>query len=429
MKIPLWSVALFCGALAAAPLPAAPAGISAGIAVVDLTPPTGGQTTGYTTAQPTDGVHDPITARVLVLQSAQTSVAIVVWDLCVFNSPWLHAHLPEAGVDRLLLLNTHTHAGPNLDQPDWPAKDAPFRAAVERKVLAAIQEAKQHLFPAFFAAGEGSIQLGYNRLVRQPEGFSLTHFDNPERIPYGPVDPAVGVLRITDASGAVRAVLVNYACHAVVLGPDNRKLSADYPGALRQEVEAKLGGNAVCFFLQGAAGDINPLILARSGDREKDFPLVETMGKLLAGETLAVLERMKPAPGRADQLAIASKQLTVANRWRPAETMPVGVTTLLLNSDIGIVAMPGEPFHQFQLDWRRMAGLPHAFFFGYCCDSADAWAGYLPDIESAARGGYGASDGTYVEVGTGERLLNQGLAQLYTLQGRLRSAPQRHLNQ
>jgi len=434
----------FCGWLATAILSAAPAGISAGLAVVDITPPLGGERMGYEAPPPSDGVQYPITARVLVLESGGTSVAIVVWDLCVTTSPWLHARMPELGIGQLLLLNTHTHSGPNLDQADFPSKDNPLRATTERKVLEAIKEAKQHLFPAFFAAGEGSIQLGYNRLVRQPEGYAITHFENPERIPYGPVDPTVGVLRVTDASGAVKAVLVNYACHAVVLGPPNRKLSADYPGAMRNEVEAKVGGGAVCFFLQGAAGDINPLMLARSGDPAKDHPVVAAMGKSLAGEVLAVLERLKSTPGKGEQLLSASKSITVENRWaasipadQPArpetpwfnKTLPVSVTTLLLNSDIGIIALPGEPFHQFQVDWRRKSGVPHAFFLGYCVSANDPWAGYMPDIESTARGGYGASDSTYVAVGTGERLLNEGLAQLYTLQGRLRAKPQRHLNE
>ncbi len=419
-------------------------GISAGIAVVDITPPLGGERLGYEAPQPSDGVNYPITARVLVLASGETSVAIVVWDLCLADSPWLHARMPELGIHQLLLFNTHTHSGPNLDQENFPTKENQLRTTTERKVLEAIKAAKQNMFPALFAAGEGSIQLGYNRLVRQPEGYALTHFDNPERIPYGPVDPTVGVLRVTDAQGAVRAVLVNYACHPVVLGPSNRQLSADYPGAMRNEVESKLGGNAVCFFLQGAAGDINPLMLARTGDPVKDLPVVDTMGKSLAGEVLAVLERMKSAPGKAEQLLSATKTFTVDNRWpalltsdQPArpetpwlnKTIQVSVTTLLLNSDIGIVTLPGEPFHQFQLDWRRKAGLPHAFLIGYSSDAKNPWAGYMPDIESAARGGYGASDGTYLAVGTGERLLNEGLAQLYTLQGRLKAKPQRHLNE
>lgn len=444
VKTPAALVALVFTTLAGFALGAGSDRLSVGLAVVDITPPLGGKRVGYAEPLPSDGVNHPITARVMVLESGETSVAIVTWDLCVATSSWLHRQMPELGIDRLLLLNTHTHSGPDLDQKDFPTKENQLRATVEHKVLAALKEAKQNLFPAYLAAGEGSIQLGYNRLVRQPEGHAITHFENPERIPYGPVDPTVGVLRVTDEQGKVRAVLVNYACHPVVLGPPNRKLSADFPGAMRQEVETELGGGVVCFFMQGAAGDINPLMLARSGDPAQDLPLVETMGKTLAGEVLSVLEHMKSVQGKSEPLSIATKTLIVENRWETARStnppqradaaeskpeIPLSVTTLLLNSEIGFIAMPGEPFHQFQIDWRRKAGLPHAFFLGYSAQGDDPWAGYIPDIESAARGGYGASDGTFVAVGTGERLLNEGLAQLYRLQGRLKSSPQRHLNQ
>ena len=43
--------------------------ILVGLAEVDITPPPGGLTTGYASAKPTDGVHDPVSARVVLLKS------------------------------------------------------------------------------------------------------------------------------------------------------------------------------------------------------------------------------------------------------------------------------------------------------------------------------------------------------------------------
>ena len=100
--------------------------------------------------------------------------------------------------------------------------------------------------------------------------------------------------------------------------------------------------------------------------------------------------------------------------------------SLLINNEIGIFTMPGEPFHLFQVDFRNRSGLKHAYLFGYCCDGPYAWPSYLPDLQSAARGGYGASDTTLAEVGAGEWLVNAALVQLHSLQGRLKLAPQRH---
>ncbi len=89
---------------------------------------------------------------------------------------------------------------------------------------------------------------------------------------------------MTDEQQRVRAVLVNYACHPVVLGPRNRKISADYPGVTRKIVEESFGEDCMCIFIQGAGGDINPLMMARGDDRDQDFDVVQAMGESLAAE-------------------------------------------------------------------------------------------------------------------------------------------------
>ena len=396
-----------------------------GLSQTDITPPPGGLTTGYASAKPTDGIHDPVTARVVLLKSEQSYIALVSCDLCIFNSSWLHEQMTTLGIDRLLLMNTHTHAGPKMSQDDFPSVDKPWRKTVEERIVAAIKQAQSSLFVGYFAASESQIQLGYNRLVQRGD-FSVTHFENPERIPYGSVDTQVGVIRITDVSSKVRAVLVNYACHPVVLGPRNIKISADYPGVMRELVEDHFGGQVMCVFVQGAAGDINPLFLARGDDREKDFEVVQRMGAMLATEVLRAMTFINDTPGTSKNFACLSSETSFRHRFNTDETLVLGVSTLLINDDIGIITMPGEPFHKFQRDIRDKSNVPHIYLFGYCCNGAYEWPSYLPDLTSAARGGYGASDTTKAEVGSGERLVNDGLVQLFKLQGRLKARPVRH---
>ena len=399
--------------------------IRVGLSEVDITPPIGGLTTGYSSAKPTDGVHDPVSAKVMVLESDQQCVALVVCDLCVYNSAWLHSQMTAIGVDRLLLMNTHTHAGPKLSQGDFPSPEAPWRDTVDNRLLDAINEAKGEMFRGFFAASESQIQLGYNRLVHRGE-FSITHFENPQRIPYGSVDRQVGVIRVTDEKQQVRAILVNYACHPVVLGPRNRKISADYPGVMREIIEQNYGEDCTCIFVQGAGGDINPLMMARGESREQDFEVVQAMGDALAAEVKRALSFIEHDPGVSDSFASASFQTQFRSRWEPNQQLELGVTTLLINDQIAVITLPGEPFHHFQIDFRNKSNVEHSFLFGYCCNGPYDWPRYLPDLLSAARGGYGASDTTVAEVGAGERLVNEGLVQLFTLQGRLKPAPQRH---
>ena len=141
---------------------------------------------------------------------------------------------------------------------------------------------------------------------------------------FDPVDPTVGVIRITDLQDRVRAVLVNYACHPVVLGPRNRQISADYPGVMRRQVEQRLGADATCFFLQGCCGDINPLRMARGEDRAQDFDVVEQVGMELATSVLSVLEQMKATPGRADKLAVAESTIATRSATRSS---PASITS------------------------------------------------------------------------------------------------------
>lgn len=398
--------------------------IRVGLGQADITPPIGGLTTGYSSAKPTDGVHDPVTARVVLLASEQSSVALVSCDLCIFNSEKLHEQVTGLGFDRLLLTNTHTHAGPKMNE-DFPSAEAPWRETVEARILEAIQDAQANMFEGFFTATETHIQLGYNRLIQRGD-YALTYFENPERIPYGQVDTQVGVIRITDGNGLTRAVLVNYACHPVVLGPRNIKISADYPGVTRRIIEQELGDDGLCIFFQGGAGDINPLFLARGDDRSGDFDVVEKMGVMLATEVSRALALIEEKPGRSERFLAMSSETPFRHRFEPNEELRLGVSTLLINDDIAIITMPGEPFHKFGTDIRYQSGVPHSYLFGYCCNGPYDWPAYLPDLLSAARGGYGASENTRAEVGAGEKLVNDGLVQLFKLQGRLKSEPIRN---
>ncbi len=400
--------------------------ILVGLAKVEITPPVGGKMWGYAGRGPSTGVHDPLFAKVVYLESGDAKLVLVSWEVCEFQSPGLRKEVEALGIPNLVLCSTHTHAGPDLDDPEFPSKEKPWRRTAEERILEAIKAARADTFPAFISAAEGDITIGYNRLKRERDGTATTYFRNPWRIPLGRVDPTVGVMRIDDEKGATRAVIVCYACHPVVLGPKNTTISADYPGVAMKRIEERLGGNAMCLFIQGCGGDINPLLMGFEAGSEEDFKLVRQQGNLLAKEVEEVLEEIKGKKGKSAELKFASEVLTFKSRWNPEETLKLGVATILINGEIGIVTLPGEPFHIFQKYVREAAGLPHAYVFGYTDSGYHGWPGYyLPDIESAAYGGYGASDTTVPEVGAGERLVNQGLIQLYTVRGMLKEKPGR----
>ena len=82
--------------------------------------------------------------------------------------------------------------------------------------------------------------------------------------------------------------------------------------------------------------------------------------------------------------------LKFADRWDKEQTFEVGITTVLINREIAIAAVPGEPMHKFQMYWKEHADVSYPLFYGYTYSAGGVWPGYLPDIRSAAYGGYGA---------------------------------------
>ena len=412
------------GALSAADLQ-----LEAGIAKVDITPSAFGPMYGYNNRKcgPANGTHDPLFAKALVLAAGDSRLAIVTLDLGSIVSENLKRDVAsKLGIPVLLLSVSHTHSGPSFlpaeERAPGATRPSAYQVEVEQKVFGAIRQATLSMFAARLGIGHGSLQLGYNRLLLRDDGRARALFDNMERVPYGPLDPDVTLLRVEDTNGATRALLVHYACHAVVLGPTSCKWSADYPGVMQSKVEAAIPG-AQCMFVQGGAGDINPLFEARSGKEDEDFATTQKMGELLAGEVLRSAKDIKPAAPVRFPIQYTSEVLRFPDRWDKQQWLDVGITTVVINREIAIAAVPGEPMHKLQTYWKEYADVPHPLFYGYTYSAGGIWPGYIPDIRSAAYGGYGADVSTRIEVGAGETIMQHHLINLYKLLGMWRDKP------
>jgi hypothetical protein len=411
----------------------------AGTAKADITPPPGIAMWGYGDRKgPSQGTRDPLWARVLVLDDGTTPVALVTLDLGRTFGPaqmdWVRQRVRPVQV---IFNASHTHSGPVIDEeypggrvPDWEQK------ALER-ITAAIQQAYAARVEARVGAGWGVAYLGHDRRYSRYDGSVLMLWRNAAAVPTYPVDPTVAVLRVDDAAGKPLAVLVNYACHPVVFGPDNLRYSADYPGAMRSYVESHLGGMA--FFLQGAPGDINPykdktpLIEDAAGEMTRAG---ETLGRAVVQAAAGIVTRPLPDARiglRVDTMhfrlrydvqriraALASLPPRYLDYVKPEYSLPV--TSLTLGDQFVFVGMPGEPFVRFQMDLRSRTPAPFTFFMGY----SNGYYGYFPGIREAVAGGYGAKDiPTWVEVGAGERMLDRGIINVYRLLGKLSDQPEK----
>ncbi|MDI6772961.1 MAG: neutral/alkaline non-lysosomal ceramidase N-terminal domain-containing protein [bacterium] len=285
-----------------------------GFARTVITPPPGASLAGFGARQErAQGVHDDLHARALVLEASGQRVALVVCDLCDLDAGFIRearrriqerTGIPAASA---LLAATHTHAAPATfalyslpPDPGW-LDDLAGRAAD------AVASAVRDLTPATLGLALGrENSVGRNR-----------------RRPDGPVDPTVTVLR-AERVDASPALLVHYACHPTVLGPDNLMISRDYVGFTVDAVERATGGWVM--FANGACGDIN---VGHSADRSalglpipgRTFERAEELGLRLAGEAVRALTDTRPvagwrAPGHG-MLAAGRRSLVVPLRPTP----------------------------------------------------------------------------------------------------------------
>lgn len=428
-------------------LPSFAATLRAGTAKVDITPAGAEQLWGYEDrVKPATGALDPLYARVLVLEAGDKRLAIVTLDLGRSFGPPEIEQLRESArktsrISCLLVTASHTHSAPVIADEYKNGPPAWERTALER-IERAIQEAAGALTEARIGTGTGVAYIGHNRLRVNADG-SVSWFErNLTRVPTAPVDPTVTVLRIDRADGSPIAILTNYACHPVVFGSDNLRYSADYPGVMNRVVEEKFGARTLSFFLQGAPGDINPYY-AVTPLEEDPVKWRDWTGDRLGREAARVAAEIRTENAPESIIEFAEESISVKLRWDPdqfhaallkflgphaADTeelhvkaeFPISTATVLINKQIALMTVPGEPFVDFQINWRDRCPAPTALFLGY----TNGYNGYFPTIAAASRGGYGAaSASTWVEVGAGERLVDRSVAKVYEMLGRLTNMP------
>src|SRR5205823_14801610 len=95
----------------------------------------------------------------------------------------------------------------------------------------------------------------------------------------------------------------SYACHPTVMGHDNYRYSADYPGAARRFVEAAFRGqsapdeSALALFLPACFGDLRPHLLTLEGlFRPGTDHELQVIGRMLGSEVVHVAERIASEP-------------------------------------------------------------------------------------------------------------------------------------
>ena len=344
----------------------------AGAARVDITPADLTNLNSFNGGKFT-GVHDPIFARVLVLDDGATMAALVSLDLIeVGDTTEVRRQIQsELGipVDHILITATHDHSAPRAGSvtpgglAHGPSSESlAYSKVMYDKVLGALKKAKASLQPAKFGFGTGSVDVNVSRDQYTPgRGWGLGY--NPDGIS----DKTVSVLEFESQSGQPIAILFNYAVHSTAMF-NTAVLSGDLAGAAEQVIEQKIGNNVVALYTMGSAGDQIPKVTGTEGERPEgggprggmavpsperiaaQFEATQMQGYMLAAEVARVSSDMQDLTGvvriRAGERIVncpvkqGASQMADMKQQR-ATTMPLHLGLIQLN-DVALTGVSAE---------------------------------------------------------------------------------------
>ena len=429
-------------------------GIKAGLAERIITPDLGGTMRGYAARKGvSQGVHDDLHVRAMVIEGPETAVAflsasLIGLDQEVIDGTREEVHrrtgLPGA---HIMMAATHTHSGPTPTEA--------YNAFLRERCVECLVEAWERREEARLGIGIGHVEdVGRNR----------------RRLEYGglPVDPEVGIVKVEDLGGKVLGVLFQYACHPTTMGPRNLWISEDWPYYAIRTIKEQVGHEAVVLFANGAEGDINPgyssglscigaLIPIRTWEFAEKIGV--RMGEMVS-EALSDLETksafpIRSASGHVDLPFRRSFPVTVAEAeekrkaaqetlervkqkadvsqvvidwaevdaffagmvWNRAKafysekrepSVRVEIQALRLD-DAVLVTFPGEVFVEIALEVKRRSPFPKTMVVGLA--NAGRTGGYLPTREAFSEGDYEVFASSYSEE-AGEVLVEAALEQI-----------------
>jgi neutral ceramidase len=411
------------------------AGFRVGSADKDITPPPGIPMWGYGARhdKPCEGTLDPLMAKAIVIAAGNEKVAIVGTDLGRGPTEAMMAIIRKelaerAGIRHVLISGSHSHHGPVIELVDEPGLGrGKFDAAVKysqelpHRLIEVILDADRALQPARIGVAAESVNLNRNRHTkREPKA----------------TDPMLAVIRFDDREGRPLAVLVNFAAHPVMTDAKLLKYSADYPGFLKNRVEAEL--KTRCVFMQGAAGDMSPNPIAGRWEPRGFGETVADRVIALARSIRAEAPAHPSVKGLVDTFHFKTRvdltdprvsaifersyfpEITHAYARLYGDSLAAELNTVLLNGEIALVGGSGEFFCNHANRLKARSYVKHTLFLGYC----NGHGMYFPTIEAASEGGYGADPGvSLAEIGAGEQMMDRALINIYRLQGKFTGDP------
>ena len=238
-------------------------------------------------------VNDPLYTKALVLTDGETTLAIVTVDAVSLGEigyisndylPTVRQRIEqELGIppSNVVINTSHCHGV--------------VRSDVDELTVRAVTEAFRNMVPVTAGAGTGHedrimenrrLKLKSGKVVDVRRAYSLPPDDEVAEV--GPVDPEIGLLRFDREDGRILAVLYTFSVHPIH-GVPSLGNTADMIGFSSKVLEDSLDEGTMALFLQGTAGDINPIHYKHT-DHALD---AELLGNMLGLSTLRAVKKIR----------------------------------------------------------------------------------------------------------------------------------------
>lgn len=206
------------------------------------------------------GIHDDFYVKVAYMENKDTKLMFITYDLVHYLYDLNERVMQYASenydipYNNIIISYSHTHAGPKITSPTEKDTPSPLDSFFEERTKTCIDRAFLNVFEGTLHMARTSGRWNINRRRVTDNGIALA--PNYENI----TDDEVVLLTVKDMDNNIKSIFVNYSCHPVTLAA-TLYLSSEFPGRMCNILESRFYGS-MAFFLQGAAGNMRPLITA-----------------------------------------------------------------------------------------------------------------------------------------------------------------------
>lgn len=449
----------------------------AGFSRVNITPPLGVSLAGHPHADTRTAteVLDDLEINTVAVSAGGKTAVLFSADLLYIRKidsekiRRLVAEENDIPYESIFIACTHTHTGPLISADHIPGfvlndKNLLYKAFLPSRFSDAAKAAIADMKPARMGYAVSEVKgVSFIRRYRMKDGTVRTNpgHKNPDVVePVGQPDYRVNVIRII-RENAPEIAIANFGVHPDTLG-GFRKISADYPRAVRETVEGAMPG-VNCIFFNGAQGDLNHFnvhadpslpdaFMASNDMADKKYNITSWLntrhiGRAIAGAVLqvygdvtwvdvdtvsfgnmdCVVPTNMPTPEELEWAKVIHEEYAAGlpmDKYPPhtatkaermirvslgPDTDALPVSAIRIGPAV-FVGIPGEPFNGIGLGLKENS----PFEVTLPCCLVNGGQGYYPMYECYEEGGYEAGSSNFAP-GVAERLIETGTKLMNTL--------------